>query len=70
MQKKIKLLSRMCHTQSAVDNETLPQNAFVDSVMSFIRQSGWQVTTASQNGVFHFDGIVEDRNQWPFAHRY
>ncbi|MEQ5320212.1 AAA domain-containing protein [Providencia rettgeri] len=56
-----KLLSRMCHTQSAVDNETLPQNAFVDSVMSFIRQSGWQVTTASQNGVFHFDGIVEDR---------
>ncbi|MEQ4777838.1 AAA domain-containing protein [Providencia huaxiensis] len=56
-----KLLHRMCHTRSAVDSETLPKNAFVDSVMDFIRQSGWQVTTASQNGVFHFDGVVEDQ---------
>lgn len=55
-----KLLNRMCHTQSAVDSETLPQNAFVDSVMEFIRHSGWQVVSASQNGIFHFDGIVED----------
>ncbi len=56
-----KLLHRMCHTQSAVGSEALPQNAFVDSVMGFIRQSGWQVTTSSQNGVFHFDGIVEEQ---------
>lgn len=55
-----KLLHRMCHTQSAVGSETLPQSAFVNSVMGFIRQSGWQVTTASQNRVFHFDGIVEE----------
>lgn len=55
-----KLLNRMCHTQSAVDSEALPQNAFVDSVMEFIRHSGWQVVSASQNGIFHFDGIVEE----------
>ncbi|MCK1142982.1 AAA domain-containing protein [Providencia stuartii] len=59
-QENHKLLSRMCHTAAAQEETTIQSDAFVESVVSFIRSHGWKIAPPEHVGVFYFDCLIEN----------
>ncbi|EKT62955.1 AAA domain-containing protein [Providencia burhodogranariea] len=61
-----KLLKRMCHTLVGQEQIESQQDAFVESVINFIRSQGWKIAPTEQAGVFYFDCLIESNANGQF----
>ncbi|PHM54408.1 protein kinase domain-containing protein [Xenorhabdus sp. KK7.4] len=54
------LLNKMCLTDTGFNDHNQMSDGFVQSVIDFVQNQGWQIANVQQAGVFYFDCIIED----------
>ncbi|MBD2823607.1 DUF4011 domain-containing protein [Xenorhabdus sp. 5] len=56
------LLNKMCRTDTGLRDRPQSNDGFVQSVVDFLQQQGWQIAEVQQAGVFYFDCMIEDKH--------